>query len=80
MLPSYVFVQRIVALFSISDFSGPIIVLNGSSYAILRQKDDYGEEHIIMLSAYSRNLLPRRERYSTVEKELQAIKQATMPD
>ena len=43
--------------------------------AVLTQRDGHGEEHPV--SYYSRKLLPREQRYSTVEKELLAIKLAT---
>ena len=40
--------------------------------AVLTQKDDQGKEHPI--AYFSKNLLPREERYSTVKKECLAIK------
>ena len=43
--------------------------------AVLSQRDDDGIEHPV--GYFSRKLLPREERYSTVEKECLAIKQAT---
>ena len=43
--------------------------------AVLSQKDESGLDHPV--SYYSRKLLPREQRYSTVEKELLAIKLAT---
>ena len=43
--------------------------------AVLSQCDDDGTEHPVAF--YSRKLLPREERYSTVEKECLAIKLAT---
>eukprot|EP00731_Ephydatia_muelleri_P034136 Em0048g12a len=42
--------------------------------AVLSQCDEEGQEHPV--AYYSRKLLPREERYSTVEKECLAIKQA----
>ena len=43
--------------------------------AVLSQRNDDGIEHPV--GYFSRKLLPREERYSTVEKECLAIKQAT---
>ena len=61
------------------DFSRPFILQTDASNcgvgAVLTQEDDDGQEHPI--SYYSRKLLPREQRYSTVEKELLAIKLAT---
>ena len=42
---------------------------------MLSQRDDNGVEH--PLAFYSRKLLPRETRYSTIEKECLAIKAAT---
>ena len=42
---------------------------------MLRQRDDNGAEHPVAF--YSRKLLPREVRYSTIEKECLAIKAAT---
>lgn len=42
---------------------------------MLSQFDDAGVEHPVAF--YSRKLLPREERYSTIEKECLAIKAAT---
>ena len=42
--------------------------------AVLSQKDETGEEHPI--ACFSKKLLPREEKYSTVEKECLAIKLA----
>eukprot|EP00731_Ephydatia_muelleri_P001970 Em0001g1970a len=42
--------------------------------AVLNQCDEEGQEHPV--AYYSRKLLPREERYSTVEKECLAIKEA----
>ena len=42
--------------------------------AVLSQRDEDGEEHPV--AYFSRKLLPREERYSTVEKECLAIKLA----
>ena len=49
--------------------------LNRGVGAVLSQKDESGLDHPV--SYYSRKLLPREQRYSTVEKELLAIKLAT---
>ena len=61
------------------DFSRPFILQTDASDrgigAVLTQKDNSGHEHPV--SYYSRKLLPREQRYSTVEKELLAIKLAT---
>ena len=61
------------------DFSRPFILQTDASDrgvdAVLTQRDDSGQEHPV--SYYSRKLLPREQRYSTVEKELLAIKLAT---
>ena len=43
--------------------------------AILSQRDEYGHEHLVAF--FSRKLLPRETRYSTIEKECLAIKLAT---
>ena len=40
--------------------------------AVLSQLNDEGKDHLV--AYYSRKLLPREERYSTVEKECLAIK------
>ncbi len=61
------------------DFSRPFILQTDASNrgvgAVLTQIDEEGQEHPV--SYYSRKLLPREQRYSTVEKELLAIKLAT---
>ena len=43
--------------------------------AVLSQRDEYGQEHPVVL--FSRKLFPRETRYSTIEKECLAIKLAT---
>ena len=59
------------------NFSLPFVVQTDASHrgvgAVLSQRDEAVEEHPI---DYSRKLLPREERYSTVEKEWLAIKLA----
>ena len=61
------------------DFSHPFILQTDASDrgvgAVLTQRDENGLEHPV--SYYSRKLLPREQHYSTVEKELLAIKLAT---
>ena len=61
------------------DFARPFILQTDASDrgvgAVLTQRDDSGQEHPVCY--YSRKLLPREQRYSTVEKELLAIKLAT---
>ena len=61
------------------DISRPFILQTDASDrgvgAVLTQRDDKGQEHPV--SYYSRKLLPREQRYSTVEKELLVIKLAT---
>ena len=61
------------------DFNRPFILQTDASNrgvgAVLSQRDDDGNERPI--AYYSRKLLPREERYSTVEKECLAIKVAT---
>ena len=61
-----------------SNFSLPFVVQTDASNrgvgAVLSQRDEAGEEHPI--GYYSRKLLPREERYSTVKKECLAIKLA----
>ena len=61
------------------DFSKPFILQTDASDrgvgAVLSQRDENGEEH--PLGYFSRKLLPREERYSTVEKECLAIKLGT---
>ena len=42
--------------------------------AVLSQRSDQGEDHLI--GYFSKKLLPREERYSTIEKECLAIKMA----
>ena len=58
------------------DFDRPFILQTDASDrgvgAVLSQVDDAGDEHAIAF--YSRKLLPREERYSTIEKECLAIK------
>ena len=58
------------------DFSQPFVVQTDASDrgigAVLSQRDDAGEEHPV--ACYSRKLLPREERYSTIKKECLAIK------
>ena len=49
-------------------------VSNRGIGAVLSQCDEEGQEHPV--AYYSRKLLPREERYSTVEKECLAIKEA----
>ena len=60
------------------DFGKPFILQTDASNkgigAVLSQKDEAGEEHPVAF--YSRKLLPREERYSTVEQECLAIKLA----
>ena len=60
-------------------FSHPFILQTDASDqgvgAVLTQRDKNGLEHPV--SYYSRKLLPREQHYSTVEKELLAIKLAT---
>ena len=61
-----------------SDFTRPFILKANASDrgvgAILSQVGSDGEEHPV--GYFSRKLLPRKERYSTVEKESLAIKLA----
>ena len=61
------------------DFSRPFILQTDASDqgvgAVLSQQEEDGVENPV--SYYSRKLLPREQRYSTVEKELLAIKLAT---
>ena len=61
------------------DFSKPFLLQTDASDrgvgAVLSQRDENGEEH--PLEYFSRKLLPREERYSTVEKECLAIKLGT---
>ena len=47
---------------------------NSGLGAVLSQCDEEGQEHPV--AYYSRKLLPREERYSTIEKECLAIKEA----
>eukprot|EP00731_Ephydatia_muelleri_P003215 Em0001g3215a len=58
------------------DFEKPFILQTDASDrglgAVLSQRDDRGSDHPV--SYYSRKLLPREERYSTIEKECLAIK------
>jgi hypothetical protein len=58
------------------DFHLPFILQTDASDrgvgAVLSQRDDSGQEHPVAF--FSRKLLPREERYSTVEKECLAIK------
>ena len=58
------------------DFDRPFVLQTEASdrgvSAVLSQVDDAGEEHPVTF--YSRKLLPREERYSTIEKECLAIK------
>ena len=58
------------------DFERPFILQTDASDrgvgAVLSQRDDNGADHPI--AYFSRKLLPREERYSTVEKECLAIK------
>ena len=60
------------------DFSNPFILQTDASDrgvgAVLSQLDDQGDDHPI--AYFSRKLLPREERYSTIEKECLAIKLA----
>jgi hypothetical protein len=62
----------------IPDFNRPFVLQTDASDrgvgAVLSQCDEEGEEHPI--GYFSRKLLPREERYSTVEKECLAIKLA----
>ena len=57
------------------DFSRPFVLQTDASDrgvgAVLSQCDDEGQDHPIAF--FSRKLLPREERYSTVEKECLAI-------
>ena len=61
------------------DFGSEFIVQTDASEkgigAVLSQRDDTGSEHPVAF--YSRKLLPRETRYSTVEKECLAITAAT---
>ena len=61
------------------DFSKPFILQTDASDrgigAVLSQIDENGDDHPI--AYFSKNLLPREQRYSTVEKECLAIKLAT---
>ena len=53
------------------DFEKPFIQTDASDRglgAVLSQRDDRGSDHPV--AYYSRKLLPREERYSTIEKEL----------
>ena len=58
------------------DFGGTFILQMDASNrevgAVLTQKDDQGKE--CPIAYFSRKLLPREERYSTVEKKCLAIK------
>ena len=58
------------------DFKQPFILQTDASErgvgAVLSQHDDMGQEHPVAF--FSRKLLPREERYSTIEKECLAIK------
>ena len=57
------------------DFEKPFIQTDASDRglgAVLSQRDDRGSDHPV--AYYSRKLLPREERYSTIEKECLAIK------
>ena len=60
------------------DFTQPFVLQTDASDrgvgAVLSQKDGDGEEHPV--GYFSKKLLPREERYSTVEKECLAIKLA----
>ena len=60
------------------NFSRPFILQTDASErgigAVLSQRSDMGEEHPVAF--YSRKLLPREEKYSTIEKECLAIKAA----
>ena len=60
------------------DFSKPFLLQTDASDrgigAVLSQTDDNGVEHAICF--YSKKLLPREEKYATVEKECLAIKTA----
>ncbi len=68
-------------LFSLAEsrFTRPFILQTDASNrgvgALLTHMDEEGQEHPV--SYYSRKLLPREQRYSTVEKELWVIKLAT---
>ena len=61
------------------DFSRPFVLQTDASDrgvgAVLSQTDQHGEEHPI--GYFSRKLLPREERYSTVKEECLAIKLGT---
>ena len=61
------------------DFSKPFILQTDASDrgigTVLSQIDENGDDHPI--AYFSKNLLPREQRYSTVEKECLAIKLAT---
>ena len=61
------------------DFSRPFILQTDASDrgigAVLSQTDQDGDDHPV--AYYSRKLLPREQRYSTIEKECLAIKLAT---
>ena len=61
------------------DFSKPFILQTDASDrgigAVLSQIDENGDDH--QIAYFSKNLLPREQRYSTVEKECLAIKLAT---
>ena len=58
------------------DFTKPFVLQTDASErgvgAVLSQLDDNGDDHPV--AYFSRKLLPREEKYSTVEKECLAIK------
>ena len=58
------------------DFTKAFILQTDTSERGIRlsQRDDKGVEHLVAF--YSRKLLPRETRYSTIEKECLAIKAA----
>ena len=62
------------------DFEKPFVLQTDASEqsvgAVLSQQNDNGDEHPV--AYWSRKLLPREQRYSTIEKECLAIKLGVM--